>query len=151
MSRQGLKFGKRCSSRRQRSRFSIKRTGVAAVEFALVVPVMLTFVFGLIEISRIALVKESLVQASREGARTGARPSSSADDVIDAVNTELEIMGLTDADVVMEPAMLEQAASGDTIRVTVTIPMATISWVPNFFDFEAAKVEAVTVMRREST
>lgn len=132
-------------------RHSKKRRGAATVEFALIVPVMLTFTFGLIEMSRISMVKEGVVQASREGARVGVRPNASADDVNQRINEELAILGITGATVVVTPTVLDQALPGDDIRVRITIPIGEVSYVPGFFSFDGLDIVAETVMRREST
>ncbi|MGB6041722.1 MAG: TadE family protein, partial [Pirellulales bacterium] len=46
-----------------------KRRGVAAVEFALVAPLFVLMVMGMIEVGRAIMVQQVLTNASREGAR----------------------------------------------------------------------------------
>lgn len=128
-----------------------KRRGAAAVEFALIVPVMLTFTFGLIEISRISLFKESMVQATREGARLGIKPSATTEEVITRVSQELGIMGIDGATVTIEPSSLSQAGPGESVRVNVSVPVNQASWVGGYFSFGGTDIVAETVMRREST
>ncbi|MCO8125408.1 pilus assembly protein [Stieleria sp. TO1_6] len=128
-----------------------QRCGAAVVEFALVVPIMLTFTFGLIETSRISMVKEAIIQASREGARVGVRPTADAADVQTRVTEELSLLDLNSATVEVTPTVLEQAKPGDEVRVRITIPMGDISWVSGFFDYVSSGIVAETVMRREST
>ncbi len=135
----------------KQTRFHKRRRGAATVEFALIVPVMLTFTFGLIEMSRISMVKEAVIQASREGARVGVRPTASIDDVNQRINEELAILGLTTANVQVTPTVLDQALPGDDIRVRITIPIGEVSYVPGFFSFDGLDIVAETVMRREST
>ena len=132
-------------------RLKKQRRGAATVEFALIVPVMLTFTFGLIEMSRISMVKEGVVQASREGARVGVRPNATIDEVNQRINEELSILGLTSATVEVTPTVLDQALPGDDIRVRITIPIGEVSYVPGFFSFDNLDIIAETVMRREST
>jgi len=48
-----------------------KRTGVSAVEFAIVLPLLILVLFGIIEFSLILYDKAMLTNASREGARAG--------------------------------------------------------------------------------
>lgn len=128
-----------------------RRRGAAVVEFALIVPVMLTFTFGLIEMSRISMIKEAVVQASREGARVGVRPSATVADVQTRVNEELAIMDITTANVVITPSYLDEASPGDDVTVRITIPISDISFVPGFFSFGGVDIIAETTMRREST
>jgi hypothetical protein len=127
------------------------RRGAAVVEFALVVPVMLTLTFGLIEMGRISMVKEAVTQATREGARVGVRPTASLDDVRTRVNEELQIMGITGATVVVTPTQWDAAMPGDDVSVSITIPISAVSLVPSSFSFASLDIVAETVMRREST
>jgi Flp pilus assembly protein TadG len=50
--------------------------GAAAVEFALILPVLILLVLGLIEFSRVYNIQISLSNAAREGARTMAVENS---------------------------------------------------------------------------
>lgn len=127
------------------------RLGAAAIEFAVVAPLMILFTFGLIEIGRFMLVKQSATHASREGARVAVRPTADADSVIDRVNQELAIMSITNAVVELEPNPLEDAEPGSQVTVRVRIGIDSISWVPDYFQFPVADIVAETSMRREST
>jgi Flp pilus assembly protein TadG len=53
------------------SRFRSER-GQTAVEFALVIPVMLLFMFGIFEVGRTYFNNEAISTAARDGARAGA-------------------------------------------------------------------------------
>lgn len=50
-----------------------RRTGVAAVEFAFVLPVLLTLMMGTWELGRVLHVQQVMVNAAREGARIAAQ------------------------------------------------------------------------------
>ena len=47
------------------------RKGVAAIEFALVLPLLIVFVFGIIEFGLLMYNQQIITNASREGARAG--------------------------------------------------------------------------------
>jgi hypothetical protein len=49
-----------------------RRTGQALVEFALVIPIFLLMLFGLIDMGRFVFMSSTLSQAAREGARLAA-------------------------------------------------------------------------------
>ncbi|MCD0463457.1 pilus assembly protein [Roseiconus lacunae] len=117
----------------------------------MIVPLMLTFTFGLIEMSRISIIKESIVQASREGARIGIRPTASSSDVQSRINEELGVMGITTASVSITPSHLDTAQPGEEISVKIEIPISEVSFIPGFFNFDGVDISAETVMRREST
>lgn len=65
--------------------------GVAAVEFALVVPLLMTLIFGMIEFSLLFYNKAMLTNACREGARQGIVFRADEDGNRDPV-TDTEIM-----------------------------------------------------------
>ncbi len=50
-----------------------RERGAAAVEFALVVPLLLTLVFGIISYGYLLSFRQSLSQAAAEGARASTR------------------------------------------------------------------------------
>lgn len=58
--------------RHRTARQLLGERGAAAVEFALVVPVLLVLVFGIVEYSRAFNAQSALSDAAREGARTMA-------------------------------------------------------------------------------
>ena len=71
----GWKLDKPCRSYRK------KRRGAAAVEFAVVAPIFLLLVFGMIEYGRMVMVQQVLTNASREGARVAVLDGSTAQQV----------------------------------------------------------------------
>lgn len=134
------------SNRRQRN-----RRGASAIEFALIAPIMITFTYGLVEIGRVMLVKQTATHATREGARIAIRPTAETDDVISRVNDELALLSITGATVETEPASLEDAPQGSRVTVRVRIDIGSISWIPDYFDFGTPEIVAESSMRREST
>jgi Flp pilus assembly protein TadG len=66
--------------------------GVAAVEFAILLPILMVIVFGIIEFSLALYNREVITNASREGARAGivqAVPRPAITDIQSVVNTYL--------------------------------------------------------------
>ena len=53
----------------RRSVFLREQSGATAVEFVLILPLLLALIFGLIDFGRIGFVQVSVTAASREGAR----------------------------------------------------------------------------------
>ncbi len=135
----------------KRTKNKLHRSGVAAVEFAVIAPLMLLFTFGLIEMGRFMLVKEAATHATREGARVAVRPFATSDEVLQRVNEELAIMSINDATVVINPSDLASAEPGSFVTVTVNIMPDSISWVPGIIDIGGAAITAESKMRREST
>ena len=136
---------------RRRHRKPASRLGASAVEFALIAPLMILFTFGLVELGRLMLVKQTATHATREGARIAVRPLADSNDVIDRVNEELALLAIENATIETVPATLEDAEPGSQVTVRVRVDIASVSWIPGFFDFNATEIVAESSMRREST
>jgi hypothetical protein len=117
---------------------------------------MITFTFGLVELGRLMLVKQTATHATREGAtregaRVAVRPTADRDEVIDRVNQELALLSIQDATIEMEPELIEDAEPGSEVTIRVRVGIDSVSWVPGFFNFTANEIVAESSMRREST
>lgn len=111
------------------------RPGVTAVEFALVAPVFLLLVFGMIELGRMVMVQQSLTNAAREGCRTAALATTMDDsDVETAVRDFLQpsMPEVSDANKVRVtiPQSLSAKTSGTDLVVGVEVDYADVSWLP---------------------
>jgi Flp pilus assembly protein TadG len=107
------------------------RRGAAVVEFAILAPVLILLIFGMVEYGRMVMVQQLLTNASREGARVGILDGSSDDDVKNAVIDKVGGAVPLDAnDIVCNPSPVSSAGAGETVTVTVSIPFAEVSWLP---------------------
>ncbi len=138
------KLDKVCRSYRK------KRRGAAAVEFAVVAPVFLLLVFGMIEYGRMVMVQQVITNASREGARAGVLDGSSNADVLGVVNQYLTSGSISGATITVTPTNPEDAEFGDPVTVSVDIPFSQVSWLPSPMYLGGKTLSATTVMRRES-
>ena len=94
--------------------------GAAAVEMALVLPVLLFVVFGLIDFGRMLNTQLTLTEAAREGARAAAL-GQNADARVQAASTNLS--GVTDT---VTPCPAGGASTGDaTVTTSVTFTFVT--------------------------
>ena len=123
--------------------------GAAVVELAVVLPLLLTIVFGIIEFGWIFMVRETLTNASREGCRVAALQGSNEQDVRDQVAASMAGAGLTNYTV----EITDSTPSNPTETVKVKIPYAQVSLLKGYFfggstNFNLA---ATTVMRKEGT
>jgi Flp pilus assembly protein TadG len=95
--------------------------GAAAVEFAILLPLLLLLVFGIVEFSILYNHKQGLHAAAREGARVAALPTSSTSDIEDRVRDALE--GVLDdpsaATITVTPSNCDSKPSGTAIKVNV--------------------------------
>lgn len=100
--------------------------GAAAVELALVLPVLLVLIFGIVEFSRAFQVQATLAAAAREGVRTMALEddAAAARAAARAAATSLT-PGLTDADIAVTPSSCATTAGNATVSITYTQPFFT--------------------------
>jgi Flp pilus assembly protein TadG len=126
------------------------RRGAAAVEFALVAPVLMLLVFGMIEFGRLVMVQQVLTNASREGARVGILDDSTTADVAASVSSFLTSSNISGATITVSPDPPSSAGYGDAVTVTVTVPFNQVSWLPSPMYLNGATMSASTSMRRET-
>ncbi|HTM54667.1 MAG TPA: TadE/TadG family type IV pilus assembly protein [Pirellulales bacterium] len=127
-----------------------RRRGTAAVEFALVAPLFVLLVFGMIEYGRMVMVQQLLVNAAREGARVGVLDGSTQTSVTTAVNNYLSPAGITTATVTVVPSTPSSAAATAPVTVTVSVPFNNVSWLPSPMYLGGKTLSFSAVMRRET-
>lgn len=133
---------------RKRRIQSAPRRGAAVVEFALVSPLLIMLTLGMMEIGRVVMVKQLLINASREGARFAVLPGSTNAEVEAQVVEALQPT-ISGATVSVDPPVIATAPAGTPITVAVTIPAANVSWIPHPLFTLNSDIHASTTMRRE--
>ncbi len=152
--------------RRTRHRIS-RRRGSAIIEFAVVAPVLMTFILGVIEIGRLVMVAQVSTNASREGVRYAAQGKANSATVEAYVRDYLAAAGLTgtaaggNSAVAITTEYLAPGGwtattnpsslpAGTPVRTRVVVNFNRQSWLPaQFFVGNNAQVEGVAVMRKE--
>lgn len=130
-----------------RSKLGRKRgRAAAAVELAVVTPVLLTMLFGIIEFGWIFTVRQALVTAAREGARTAVLPGSTVADVEGRIADYTQPLGLTGYS--QDISCDEDGYPDGT--VTVSIPYANVTLVGDYFNCVVGDLTATCSMRKES-
>jgi Flp pilus assembly protein TadG len=132
--------------------FRKQRRGAAAVEFAVVAPVFFLLVFGMIEYGRMVMVQQIIVNSAREGCRQAVLDGSSTSGVKSTVITAMSSGNITIAtsNVTVSPDPPSNAAFGDPVTVTVTVPFNQVSWLPSPMYLGGKSMTASTTMRRET-
>lgn len=133
-----------------------------AVEFALIAPLLIMLVFGIIEIGRFVMVAQMVTGASRQGCRIAVLSNASRAQVVDEVQRYLAgaaipaeavtvvITGQTapdgDANQAIDLATIDQ---GLAVRINVQVDYEQVTWISNGF-FDLPDVAVATVMRKEA-
>jgi Flp pilus assembly protein TadG len=117
-------------------RRSSSRLGVTAVEFALIVPVLFTLIFGIFEFTRVTMVQQALTNAAREGCRTAClatTQNSSRAETQMRGRLENIIAGHGDSGVVrisFNPTTLTGIESATPVTTSVEVDYESISLLP---------------------
>jgi Flp pilus assembly protein TadG len=139
-----------------------REKGASAVEFALVLPVLLMIIFGIIEFGFIFYDKAIITNASREGARRGIVYISntagvSSDVITSTVNSYCAsyLVSLGSGTATPTPSTLVTGncgVSGSSLTVTVNYPYSFLV-LPNFASSLSGGItlSGVTSMRCENT
>ncbi len=132
--------------------------GVAAVEFAIILPVLMIIIFGIIEFGLLLYGKQVITNASREGARAGVVVGvSRVDDagileVMDRyIAANLVTFGSTPSlNITIDPVDRTDMDFGDELTVTVTYDYDFLV-LPNFVASLTGMqtLVATTVMKME--
>lgn len=103
------------------------RRGVAAVEFAVCLPMIVLLVFGAIEASSFIFLKQSLAVAAYEGAREAARNTSTTDDATDRAENILSSRTVNDFQISFPNGDVASMARGEKLVCEVSAPTQTNS------------------------
>jgi len=155
---------------RSRRKFSVKRhherQGTAAVEFAVILPLLVLMVMGAIDVGQSVNVAQVVNDASREAARQATRidftdeqqvesvvreymadayPSIPASELNSALTinvSDSEGSGISGGD-------LTTIDSGSPVSVQVILQYDSVRWLDGLPGFSGMSIETSTVMRRE--
>ncbi len=114
-------------SRRSKSTRQNCRTGAAAVELAIVLPVLLTLVLGTIEICQRIFLRQSAVLVAYEGARLAVRTTTDNAAVSARCQQMLTQRRINGGIVTVTPSDLKSQPTGTQIRIRIEVPWASNS------------------------
>lgn len=105
------------------------RRAAAAVEFAVIAPLLFMLVLGMIEFGRMLMVQQILTNGAREGARRATLPGSTEADVSERITSYMSASGVTGHTLTTSPNPADTAA-GKGVKVTLSVPYKKVSWLP---------------------
>lgn len=133
------------------------RSGAAALEFAVVAPIYIMFVFSLIEFGRTMMVLNLLNEAARLGCRKGIVEGTSTATIKTAVTDFLTKCGVKGEavtviinDNVGNVTEASAVPAYTEISVKVSVKVSDICWVPGWmFPSQDTSLKGVWTLRRE--
>jgi Flp pilus assembly protein TadG len=138
----GEKLEKTCRSYRK------KRRGAAAVEFAVVSPLLLLLILGLLEFGRMVMVQQVITNASREGARHAITRRATSGSVTEICQHALKHAAVKHATVSVNPDPAT-APPGTLITVRTSADYLANSWLPGSGFFRGTRLSNEVAMRKE--
>lgn len=115
------------------------RPGVAAVELAVLAPLLVALVLGSVELARGIMARDVLSDAVRQSCRLAVQPGSTTASVTADASAILTGNGISTANasctVLVNGTETEVGAAkaGDRVTVRLSIPYADVSWLPAAF------------------
>jgi Flp pilus assembly protein TadG len=124
---------------------SFRERAAAVVEFAVVLPLLLTILFGIIEYGWVFMVRQTLQSAAREGCRVAVLQTSTASSVYQRVGEVMTPTGLSTYTV----SYTASTEVSPVERVVVTVPYADVSLMGGFFGPRDFDLGGSCSMRKE--
>jgi len=127
------------------------RRAAAAVEMAVIAPLLLTMIFGVMEFGWVFWVKETLTNATREGCRVAVLPGSTDTDIRDRFNTAVSPTGLNISNGML--TLTHATVNNPVETVTVTVPRSQVSLLGNISlipGLTSGNLTASSSMRKEA-
>ncbi len=123
------------------------RRGTAVVETAVVAPLLILSMLGMIEVGYAFMVKQTVTLASREGARAASLPGASMADVNAAADAAMDASNLSGY---TTTSNISSLGAGDVETwVQVSIPLNRVSFTGNMLGGGSFNITGRTSMRRE--
>ena len=139
-------FGRRKRRCIRRHRSTRKRAA-AIVEFAIVLPLLLTILFGIIQYGWVFMIRQTLQMAAREGCRVAVLPTSVSpySNVTTRINEVMATTGLSTFTITMTHATLDAPVES----VVVSVPYADASLLAGWFGSSDFDLSGSCSMRKE--
>jgi Flp pilus assembly protein TadG len=111
-----------------RTRRESHRRGAAAVEIAVVFPLLIMLTFGAIKYGWLFLKAQQITNAARYGARIAILPDTTSDGVKTVIINLLAASNISVGtnDITITPSNISSLSVGDAIEVRVVVPAANV-------------------------
>ena len=128
-----------------------RERAAAIVEFAVVLPLLLTILFGVIEYGWVFMIRQTLQNAAREGARLAILQSSvdPYTNVTTRINEVLAPTGLAAEEVTITMTHATVGSPVETIVISVPREAVSITGLTSFFGAMDGTLSGSCTMRKE--
>jgi Flp pilus assembly protein TadG len=124
-----------------------KRKAAVVVETAVVLPLLLTILFGIIEFGWTFMIYQSIVNAAREGCRVAVLEGSTDSEINSRVKQYMDMVGIDTYSV-----SLTHASSTDpTETIAVKVPYSSVSLLGGYFGPTSFDLTGKASMRKEGS
>lgn len=123
------------------------RRGAAVVEAAVVAPLMILAMLGMVEVGYAFMVKQNVTLAAREGARAGALPGADSNNVHSAVSAAMTAANLSGYTTTTNIA--ELGVNDVEVWVEVRLPLNRVSFTGQLLGGGSFDITGRATMRRE--
>ena len=136
-------------SRRQNPATSWRRarSGVVTVEFAIVLPVLVALVVGIVECCNLIYVKQSLTVSAYEGARAAIVKGMTQTEIEARCNQVLTDRRINSTSILISPGPPSAAAYGTYITVRVQSTYGANAIIPGWFFGSVTLRSSVKMMK----
>ncbi|MDH3717813.1 MAG: pilus assembly protein [Planctomycetota bacterium] len=133
----------------RKSTVSRSRTGAAAVELAVCLPVLVLLVMAMIEAANMIYLKQALVSAAHVSVRALVEKDAVGADAQQACGDFLDARNIREYTLTIAPEDFDKMPRGAAIVGTVTAPCTANSYAPNWF-FGGRMMRVQATMAREA-
>lgn len=129
----------------------IKRRALATVEMALILPLLVLFLFGIMEYGWMFFKLQQVTNAARAGARVAVIPDATTGEAQASITNFMTVanLGGSGFTATFSPADVAAAAVGSTVQVTVSVPYENIELLGMSVFPAPANLRARVGMRKE--
>jgi Flp pilus assembly protein TadG len=122
--------------------------GAVAVEMAVVLPLLILLIVGIVESTNLIYLKQSLTISAYEGVRAAITTSATTADVADRANQIIADRKVKGSSIAIIPADFQAAGYGTYISVKVSAAYGSNSLMPGWF-FTGTTLSSEVKMMKE--
>ncbi len=118
------------------------------IEAAIILPLLLLLILGVIEYGWALLKSQQITNATRQGARIAARPDVTNADIQDTVSALMDSAGISGYELTL-PGDVSSITPGDSLTVTITVPYSSVELAGAPFVPMPSQLKASVTMAKE--